>query len=777
MREFLLMVTALTACSGDAPGDKKGVHTNVVSNNELCNIRDYGAVGDGAHDDSAAINMAVAACHGHIYIPTSASCYLYSGTIDVSGAQFSASALNAGFMIAGDGPIASCIANTASASPTIVAASAEAGTLVGVRLIHTAPAPGGDGIRFSGPYSNYAVVKDVDVSQNDIGLNLTDTNWGTIWQVTANHNLTHGIAMTSVGVTQWQLFDVTASENGGDGLYVTGTGAMGEINGFTANANGNDGLEIATTGVIGDLRLKSSSLIGNVGWGLHLDAGPGSTADIVSTHFDANGAGGVYASAVVDNVSISDSSISSNQGHGAVIYAESWQVLGGNISGNTGSGFYAGAGRGRIGQVTATSNANYGVFIDAGVAYAAVAGVQASANGLGAIYSTDPTNTVLSQGMPSMTPYVTPPPILGLPALPLTGLCDIRTYGAVGDGVTDDTAAILAASAACAGRVYVPASGACYLFSSTLSFSGGSFAVVGDQQMQSCIESTAPALPIIAATDTSGGVIANLHLTHTAPVSGVRPTISQVAPGGDGVRVSGSTNDLTIANVYVEDNDVGLNLDRVTHGILTDVITLDNTGHGIAMAGTGWQMADVFTAGNGGDGLYVAGNGSLEPANTVQAWYNVGHGIELIGAGGPLSATFANCYVGADLQSGFYLDSNGGTLNITSCQLEGGAAGGLYATPSNAAVNLFSIAANNNTGNAIELHSQRWQVSGGNLLLNQGNGIYAAEGSGAIFGVRMFDNTGYGLTVASTVTAAEIAAVDDEGNGAPLSCGPNCVIY
>src|SRR5581483_6638280 len=77
-----------------------------------------------------------------------------------------------------------------------------------------------------------------------------------------------------------------------------------------------------------------------------------------------------------------------------------------------------------------------------------------------------------------------------------SGLCDIKAYGAAGDGVTDDTAAIVSANAACLGHLYVPASAGCYRFNGTLTFAGdasrmnGSFVILGDGPASSCIENT-----------------------------------------------------------------------------------------------------------------------------------------------------------------------------------------------------------------------------------------------------------------------------------------------
>jgi hypothetical protein len=720
-----------------------------------CNIRTYGAVGDGVTDDTAAILAANTACPGHLYVPASAGCYRFSGTLSFPGDM---SRLNGSFVILGDGPAVSCIENTASSSPTLVAALAEGGHVNGVRFTHTAPAPGGDGIRFSG-VNNIVLLENAEFSHNDVGVALTSADFSTISNVTTNGNLSHGMSMVMTGPPgepiQWQVYNVTSSGNGGDGLFVTGLGAMGEIDGFTATANGGHGMEISSAGgAPGAFRLKNSVFSGNALFGLHLDCYGG---DIVSSQFTGNvGGGGIYASEANDNVSLSDVVISGNGFHGAFLMAKTWEVNGATIDGNAGSGFYAGAGYGRMSGVLTSNNTNYGVFIDTPVTGAVLAGVSGFGNGLGVSYpAADNANTRFIAA-PSVGPHLSQAatPVAALP--PSSGLCNVRSYGAVGDGATDDTAAFNAAIAACGGRILVPSSAGCYVLNGTLSFTGSAFAVVGESQWQSCIENHAASSPTILASDTTGGFIGGLHLTHVGATS-----------GGAAIRTAGSDNaGLTIQDIFTEKNFVGFDLGPTSSARVLNVITTDDVSHGIVLSGTplGWELYQVFSAGNGGDGLHVEGSGTLGVIDSYQTFNNQ-NGVQLIGVGGPLSATMRNCFIGEDRAWGAVVDTAGGSVDISTCQFEGEPTGGLFATASNASVNLFAFVADNNTGHALELLSQTWQVVGANITGSSGSGIVAVQGSGTIFNVRTWHNTGCGVYVLPEVTQASIFAVDSHDNG------------
>jgi hypothetical protein len=763
-RSVFSVAALISACDGGAvrivltgPNPDSVTQGRVITaGGTTCDIRTFGAVGDGVTDDTAAILAANAACLGHLYVPASAGCYRFNGTLTFAG---DASRMNGSFVILGDGPSSSCIENTAASSPTIVASAAEGGHVNGVRFTHTAPASGGDGIRFTG-VNNIVLLENADFSHNDVGVALTSTYFATVSNVTANGNLSHGMSIVMTGPPgepiQWQLYNITASANGGDGVFVTGLGAMGETDGLNATGNGGDGMEISSAGgQPGAFRLKNSTFSGNALFGLHIDAAGG---DIVSCQFLGNvGGGGIYASEANDNLSLSDIVVSGNGFHGAFIMARSWEVNGGTFDSNAGSGFYAGAGYGRLSSVSASGNTNYGVFIDASVTGATIASCSGGANGLDLSYpASDTVNAIFIEPPPGIGAHLsqTPTPAASLP--PLSGLCNVRSSGAVGDGATDDTAAFNAAIAACSGRIFVPSSAGCYVLSGSLSFTGGPFAVVGESQWQSCIENHAGSSPTILATDTTGGVISGLHLTHVGAVS-----------GGDAIRTAGSDNaGLSIQDIYTEQNFVGLDLGPTSSGRVLNVITNDSVSHGIALTGAplSWELYQVFSAGNGGDGLHVEGSGVLGVIDSYQTYDNE-NGVQLIGSGGALRATIRNCFIGEDRAIGAVLDTGGGTVDMSTCQFEGEPSGGLFATANNASVNLFALVADNNGGHAVELLSQTWQVVGGNITGSTGSGIVAVQGSGTIFNVRSWHNTGCGVYVEPEVTQASVYALDAHDNG------------
>jgi Pectate lyase superfamily protein len=87
------------------------------------NVRNYGAFGDGAHDDTtaiqAAINAAIAAGDGTVYFPRASASYLTTAQllIDVSGI---AARFKGALLLIGDGPGASVISNTTLAGAALL---------------------------------------------------------------------------------------------------------------------------------------------------------------------------------------------------------------------------------------------------------------------------------------------------------------------------------------------------------------------------------------------------------------------------------------------------------------------------------------------------------------------------------------------------------------------------------------------------------------------------------------------------------------------------------
>ncbi|MBA1289101.1 M10 family metallopeptidase C-terminal domain-containing protein [Pseudomonas japonica] len=231
---------------------------------------------------------------------------------------------------------------------------------------------------------------------------------------------------------------------------------------------------------------------------------------------------------------------------------------------------------------------------------------------------------------------------------------NVLDYGAKGDGVSDDTAAIQAAINAAAkaggGEVYLPegtyivsgpnSDGGCLTLKSNVVLNGERLGLTTLKLADDSSADVAGLIHTVANANTSNATISNLTLDgNKANTSGTVDGIVTGSATGDTAHTTG----LTIAGVEMQNlSGDGLRAQALTtYSQVFDSLAHDNDGDGFA---TEFKVEPVrpdditFTDnkayGNGGDGFdMVAGSGNFSPFtfSSNDAYDNAGNGILLTG--------------------------------------------------------------------------------------------------------------------------------------------------
>lgn len=180
---------------------------------EVVSVKDFGAVGDGATDDTSAFQAAAAASK-NVYVPPGV--YQLSGTVVISkdGAHWF-----------GDGLSASILRATTNNLPVLTINGGLNGvTIEGLQLTRTPTAiSGGDGIKCSTVTIGQATIRRLLVQNQYNGISLGPTDWSEVEKVIVQKCQNTGFLVTNTasdGACQWSFDTCLSQMNGAQGYLV-----------------------------------------------------------------------------------------------------------------------------------------------------------------------------------------------------------------------------------------------------------------------------------------------------------------------------------------------------------------------------------------------------------------------------------------------------------------------------------------------------------------------------------------------------------------------------
>lgn len=243
---------------------------------------------------------------------------------------------------------------------------------------------------------------------------------------------------------------------------------------------------------------------------------------------------------------------------------------------------------------------------------------------------------------------------------------NVRDYGAVGDGVTNDSAAFNAALAANK-TVYVP----------TGTYNIVDKIIVGQLQRQTLFGENSTSTILMSSSTTEPVIYVNSGISGISIRSltidrSVVPANNNAA-GIDYNRIGeGVLDDLLVQNHYV-----GLKLGEAGYSRFTNSTIMKNVSHGVvlASAATGqlqWSLINLLSTQNGGSGIVATTQNASATSTSLGEWFkistfaNTGYGIGVLGkvGSGIYGVRISDCFLGQDGNSELYMDTYGGLHKV-----------------------------------------------------------------------------------------------------------------
>jgi hypothetical protein len=238
---------------------------------------------------------------------------------------------------------------------------------------------------------------------------------------------------------------------------------------------------------------------------------------------------------------------------------------------------------------------------------------------------------------------------------------DVRYYGAVGDGVHDDTVAINNALAT-GQRVYLPKSTAFYKISGTLTITISGTTFFGDGPETSVIKSS-------ISTGAMLTIAAGLNSVTVSNIGFTRNSLASV--GGYGIQCLGRLDECRFSNLEIQLQNIGALFLSAGWGTINDLYVHNNGSHGLYFSNIGavssadvcqWIVRDILSQQNTGSGLVVISVSNSTSQLTMGNWYNIntynntGYGVYVDGTLCPIQGfRMRDFFIGSDLADGIYL--------------------------------------------------------------------------------------------------------------------------
>lgn len=338
--------------------------------------------------------------------------------------------------------------------------------------------------------------------------------------------------------------------------------------------------------------------------------------------------------------------------------------------------------------------------------------------------------------------------ITGLAQSILEGYASVMNYGAVGDGVADDTAAFVTAMAA-NDRVFIPNPPVAYRVNTPIAITSSNIKLLGENRFLTKIRAYNTSLPVISISANLENIeLNNFHLERSTPASST----------GSGIDCAGAVSNVQFHNLVIDgqwhgmflgdaqrasveycqiSNNYGNGIQQnsgATGNMVWDILNCYlayNNGHGISINGVGaatssilGELANTFCIYNGLYGLNVVGT-STKRFNSIRVTggaysFNGSGGIffdtysgrhRIAGASANLSGTVAtgrqaSPIAASALGSGITLSANNNDTNISSCVCQGNSHSGISASSALATITGNSCINNGaNTGATTDLRS------------------------------------------------------------------------